>query len=74
MNVIGRIETGQLAEMEHRGVELKDAVNMVLAEAKARYPDAGEVVIQQNHAQNCFDIIALQPTLPPKSGLLKPTA
>lgn len=65
MNVIGRIGWDQLAEMQRRGVEPKDAVNMILAEAKARYPDAGEVVIQQNHAQNCFEIIALQPTLPP---------
>lgn len=59
MRTIGKVTLGDLGLMQRRGLTPKQAVDAMLAEAKARHPRAEGVVIAKSALHDGFDIIAL---------------
>lgn len=45
--------------MQHRGLSPKQAVDMIIAEAKARFPRADSVIVRKSEVHDGFDIVAL---------------
>jgi len=58
MGEIGFITFSQLATLEKTGADPKEVVDRLLAEAKARHPGAGAVVIDKQLSRGGFAILA----------------
>ncbi len=59
MQILGKITKADLGSMEARGMNPKQAVDAILAEAKQRHPRAGTIIINKAASHEGFDIIAL---------------
>ena len=59
MQTIGRITKADLTDLEKTGLEPKQALDAILAEAKARHPKAISVHVMKATLHDGFDIIAL---------------
>lgn len=56
--VVGTVTKKHLTEIARRGVGPEEAVNQLLSEARARYPEA-TIIIQKRPDATGFDLVAL---------------
>jgi len=60
MKLLAKVRTADLAAMQRLGATPNQAVDALLAEAKARYPQYECVIMQRDTIGEGFDIIAVR--------------